>query len=116
MGASRACLLRCQPRPLAGCVLVEVATSVSCAVQEAYTSLTQKTLAFLRATTAAYDARYIVKIDDDVYLRTDRLGHALRQYETVNAGAHTELQHWRSRSPQMQHATAPLLSSLTVHA
>lgn len=59
----------------------------SCCMQEDYFSLTQKTLAFLKATTEAYDARYIVKIDDDVFLRTDRLPHALQQYEAVHAGA-----------------------------
>ena len=49
-------------------------------------SLTQKTLAFLKAVVSSYNARYIVKIDDDVYLRTDRLTHALLQYQEISAG------------------------------
>ena len=49
-------------------------------------TLTQKTVAFLSAVTASYNVRYIVKIDDDVYLRTDRLTHALMQYEEISAG------------------------------
>ena len=56
------------------------------ALQERYHSLTSKTLAFMKAATALYDARYIVKIDDDVYLRTDRLPYALQQYEDAGAG------------------------------
>ena len=49
-------------------------------------SLTQKTLAFLKAAVSSHNARYIVKVDDDVYLRTDRLTHALLQYEEISAG------------------------------
>ena len=55
-------------------------------LQEAYTSLTEKTLAFLGAATSLYDARYIVKIDDDVFLRADRLPFAFTQWDEVHAG------------------------------
>ena len=49
-------------------------------------SLTHKTLAFLKAVVSSHNARYIVKVDDDVYLRTDRLTHALLQYQEISAG------------------------------
>ena len=42
--------------------------------------LAHKTLAFLRAVTAAFDADFIVKVDDDVYLRLDLLPLAAHQW------------------------------------
>lgn len=49
-------------------------------------SLTQKTLAFFGAITKMYDADYIVKVDDDVFLRIDRLPYAFKQWDEVHAG------------------------------
>ena len=61
-------------------------THATWSLQEAYTSLTTKTLVFLQTISAAYDARFIVKVDDDVFLRPDNLVLALRQYEAYGAG------------------------------
>lgn len=46
---------------------------------EGYAGLPAKTLLFLRAVTEQYDPQYIVKVDDDVYLRLDRLPVAAAQ-------------------------------------
>ena len=48
--------------------------------------LAHKTLAFLRAVTAAFDADFIVKVDDDVYLRLDLLPLAAHQWAARQAG------------------------------
>ena len=56
-------------------------------LQEAYASLTTKTLVFLQLITSQFDAEYIFKVDDDVYLRTDRLPHAMAQWTKHGAGA-----------------------------
>ena len=42
--------------------------------------------ALLQAATQLYDAQYIVKADDDVYLRLDRLPHAVAQWGSIHAG------------------------------
>ena len=55
--------------------------------QEAYLSLTQKTLAFLRMASDTWDAQYIIKADDDIYLRLDRVPAAVKQWRDVHAGA-----------------------------
>lgn len=55
-------------------------------LQEAYMSLTNKTLSFLRMATTLFDAEYIVKADDDVYLRLDRLPLAIKQWRMRGAG------------------------------
>ena len=52
-------------------------------------SLTNKTLSFLRMATTLFDAEYIVKADDDVYLRLDRLPLAIKQWRSRGAGWHT---------------------------
>lgn len=54
-------------------------------MQEAYLSLANKTLTFLRCAAARYDARYIIKVDDDVYFRLDRVPHAVRQWKDTGA-------------------------------
>ena len=59
-------------------------------------SLTRKTLVFLQYVFERYDADYIVKVDDDVYLRTDRLPHILNQWKLHGAGGQPMLQHPRS--------------------
>ncbi|XP_010060689.2 probable beta-1,3-galactosyltransferase 14 [Eucalyptus grandis] len=42
-------------------------------VEEEYSKLPYKTLAFFKAAYALYDAEFYVKADDDIYLRPDRL-------------------------------------------
>ncbi|GAB4819945.1 hypothetical protein N2152v2_006991 [Parachlorella kessleri] len=54
-------------------------------VQEAYLSLANKTLMFLSEAARRYDAQYIVKVDDDVYLRLDRIPHAISQWRDIHA-------------------------------
>ncbi len=54
--------------------------------QEAYLSLANKTLMFLSEAARQYDAQYIVKVDDDVYLRLDRIPHAISQWRDIHAG------------------------------
>ena len=55
-------------------------------LQEQYNSLTNKTLAFLKLVTTAYDPQFIVKADDDVYLRVDRLPYAVKQWTAIKSG------------------------------
>jgi galactosylxylosylprotein 3-beta-galactosyltransferase len=54
-------------------------------LQEGYSSLANKTLAFFRLAVEQYDAQYIVKADDDVYLRLDRVPAAVRQWAARGA-------------------------------
>lgn len=68
------------------CQSWQVVIAASKFVQEAYASLTTKTLVFLQVVIAQYDADYIVKVDDDVYLRTDRLPYAMAQWTQHRAG------------------------------
>ncbi|KHN23939.1 Putative beta-1,3-galactosyltransferase 14 [Glycine soja] len=42
-------------------------------IQEEYSKLPYKTLAFFKAAYALFDAEFYVKADDDIYLRPDRL-------------------------------------------
>lgn len=55
-------------------------------LQEQYGSLTNKTLAFLQLVSSLYDPQYIVKADDDVYLRVDRLPMAIKQWTVFESG------------------------------
>ena len=54
-------------------------------LQEGYGSLTNKTLTFFRLVTQLYDAEYIIKADDDVYLRIDRVPAAIVQWKDAKA-------------------------------
>lgn len=54
--------------------------------QEQYGSLTNKTLAFLQLVTRLYEPQYIVKADDDVYLRVDRIPIAVKQWSVLQSG------------------------------
>ena len=58
--------------------------------QEAYLDLAKKTLAFFSTATRLYDADYIIKVDDDVFLRLDRVPAVLRQWADLGAGACSE--------------------------
>ena len=55
-------------------------------LQEQYNSLTNKTVAFLTLITSIYAPQYIVKADDDVYLRVDRIPYAVKQWGTFQSG------------------------------
>lgn len=49
-------------------------------IEEAYLSLTNKTLTFFRQAIATWDVEYVMKVDDDVYLRVDRVPLAALQW------------------------------------
>lgn len=55
-------------------------------MQEGYYSLTNKILVYLRQVSAIYDAEYVIKSDDDVYFRLDRLPHSIKQWQEIGAG------------------------------
>lgn len=50
-------------------------------IEEAYLSLTNKTLTFFRQAIATWDVDYVMKVDDDVYLRVDRVPLAVLQWK-----------------------------------
>jgi galactosylxylosylprotein 3-beta-galactosyltransferase len=54
-------------------------------LQEDYMNLTNKTLMFFRTVINLYDPEYIIKADDDVYLRVDRVPVAVRQWKDKTA-------------------------------
>ena len=58
-----------------------------------------KTLAFFKAVTAAYDAKYIIKVDDDAYLRIWALPQAVKQWQGLSAGVPSA-----SVCPSMMHS------------
>ncbi|KAJ0102645.1 hypothetical protein Patl1_04820 [Pistacia atlantica] len=51
-------------------------------IQEEYSNLPYKTLAFFRAAYALFDSEFYVKADDDIYLRPDRLSLLLAKERT----------------------------------
>ncbi|KAL4422945.1 hypothetical protein ABPG75_009142 [Micractinium tetrahymenae] len=75
---------------------------------EGYAGLPTKTLLFLRAVTERYNPQYIVKIDDDVYFRLDRLPAAAAQWAHAAAdyvgcfktGGIVKSPKWRWYEPQ----------------
>ena len=56
-------------------------------LQDHYKTLAFKTLAFWQLVIEQYDAKYIIKVDDDNYVRLDRLAIAVRQWDDQGAGA-----------------------------
>lgn len=54
--------------------------------QDHYKTLAFKTLAFWQLVIEQYNTRYIIKVDDDNYVRLDRLAIAVRQWEDLGAG------------------------------
>eukprot|EP01026_Neomeris_dumetosa_P069082 TRINITY_DN680_c5_g1_i1.p1 TRINITY_DN680_c5_g1~~TRINITY_DN680_c5_g1_i1.p1 ORF type:complete len:331 (-),score=45.76 TRINITY_DN680_c5_g1_i1:561-1553(-) len=52
---------------------------------ETYNGLPYKTKAFFSLVASKYNADYIVKMDDDVYLKFDRLGAGMKQWEKMGA-------------------------------
>ena len=57
----------------------------SACMQECYRCLPDKTLAFLIEVNRKWDAKWIAKIDDDVYLTPNRLLRAVPQWDSINA-------------------------------
>lgn len=57
-----------------------------CVLQDTYKRLTFKTVAFWEHVSMLYDVTYVVKVDDDSYVRLDRLAIALRQWVDRGAG------------------------------
>lgn len=54
--------------------------------QEAYADLPKKTLLFFSTVLKQYNPEYIFKVDDDVYLRSDRVPAAVAQWSGIKAG------------------------------
>lgn len=54
-------------------------------ISESYLSLATKTLNFFSTVSKLYNARYILKVDDDVYLRLDRVPSVVAQWEGLGA-------------------------------
>jgi galactosylxylosylprotein 3-beta-galactosyltransferase len=55
-------------------------------LQDTYQRLTFKTVAFWRAVSSQYSVKYVVKVDDDSYVRLDRLTIALGQWAEMGSG------------------------------
>jgi hypothetical protein len=62
-----------------------VCMRASASVQECYRCLPEKTLAFLLAVHRSWRARWVAKVDDDVYLAPSRLLRALPQWDSLGA-------------------------------
>ena len=56
-------------------------------LQDIYQRLTFKTVAFWEVVSSLYNVEYVVKVDDDSYVRLDRLSIALSQWANMGAGA-----------------------------
>ena len=51
--------------------------------------LSYKTLALWRLAEERFEADYVIKVDDDNYVRLDRLAIALGQWTDLGAGSHS---------------------------
>ena len=56
-------------------------------MQDIYQRLTFKTVAFWEVVSSLYNVDYVVKVDDDSYVRLDRLSIALSQWASMGSGA-----------------------------
>jgi galactosylxylosylprotein 3-beta-galactosyltransferase len=54
-------------------------------IEETYLSLTNKTLTFFKTVMQLYNPQYIIKVDDDVYMRVDRVPAAIAQWRERKA-------------------------------
>lgn len=63
-----------------------------CHFQDASTAETTKLLALWEAISERVKAKYIIKVEDDSYVRMDRLVHAISQWEKMEAGKHSTMQ------------------------
>ena len=67
---------------------VPVLDSFTCSrAQDAYHSLSYKTMALWKLAEEQFDAEFVIKVDDDNYVRLDRLTHAIDQWNGLGAGA-----------------------------
>ena len=55
-------------------------------VQDTYQRLTFKTVAFWNVVSSQFSVEYVVKVDDDSYVRLDRLTIALGQWAEMGSG------------------------------
>ena len=55
-------------------------------MQDIYQRLTFKTVAFWEVVSTLYNVNYVIKVDDDSYVRLDRLSIALSQWANMGAG------------------------------
>lgn len=55
-------------------------------LQDIYQRLTFKTVAFWDVVSTLYNVNYVIKVDDDSYVRLDRLSIALSQWANMGAG------------------------------
>lgn len=74
-------------RPCGGALPVSDSQGGVVRLQDHYKTLAFKTLAFWQLVIEQYDAKYIIKVDDDNYVRLDRLAIAVRQWDDQGAGA-----------------------------
>mmetsp|Transcript_17052 Transcript_17052/g.50903 ORF Transcript_17052/g.50903 Transcript_17052/m.50903 type:complete len:344 (+) Transcript_17052:252-1283(+) len=54
-------------------------------IMESYLDLARKSLAFFTAVATQFDAQYVIKVDDDVYLRMDRVPAVVKQWREEGA-------------------------------
>ena len=81
-------MLRWSRKFLHGPMVLDRGDKSSCmGWQDHYKTLAFKTLAFWQLVIEQYNARFIIKVDDDNYVRLDRLAIAVRQWEDIGAGA-----------------------------
>lgn len=55
-------------------------------MQDEYHALSYKTMALWRMAEEQFDVQYLIKVDDDNYVRLDRLAVALGQWHDLGAG------------------------------
>ena len=77
-------------------------------VQDAYHSLSYKTMALWRLAEEQFEAEFVIKVDDDNYVRLDRLTHAIDQWNDLGAGARAAM-----HSAARMLFDVPKLSSVT---
>ena len=83
--------------------------------QDHYKTLAFKTLAFWQLVIEQYNARYIIKVDDDNYVRLDRLAIAVRQWEDIGAGAAPSLAGSHTAVLRLAYVPEPAPISLSAH-
>lgn len=54
-------------------------------MQDCYNCLPEKTLSFLLTVRERYDVKWVLKIDDDVFLSPERLLNVVQQWTAVGA-------------------------------
>ena len=55
-------------------------------LQDEYHALSYKTMALWKLAEEQFDAEFVIKADDDNYVRLDRMVHALQQWKALGAG------------------------------